>query len=293
MASAAALKKMKPVINKIELWYQNRLQAVVKSDCGHVSDYFRLEYGSAVAKSDLVAKVSQAIPESPGTLKTVPAQAETDVVFHLTAYRWDSQMSVKGTSRMPDIWEKFHLLFPGGLRSSDEKILCYFGSDQRAHAPILHQSVQVRNGMSKLIACWMVAVAVAEGVLTPAEVALLQPVIATFGQIHTSWDGEHSLANATYSSIGIKMARSLTQRIDPDQMLQASKPIILEKKAADAAQGVEHTMEEYIDICTNEYNNTLSSDAPKVDHHERSATKWLAQQDSDTQAAVQECWSEA
>ena len=119
---------------------------------------------------------------------------------------------------MPDIRERMMQLLPDGLRSWDEPILIYISANtiQLANQPIPVGSIKVKLGMTKILSCWMLMIAALE--LEEADRAVLAPVLRTFGEVHSTWDGNVNMQTSVYQAIGYKMSRSLTQRVDPDQL---------------------------------------------------------------------------
>ncbi len=186
---------------------------------------------------------------------------------------------------MPDVWERLDQLIPQGLRSWDEAIILHFPAGLNAGANIEDLSVKTRNGMAKVLACWILAIGSVE-FLTPAEARMLKPALDSLANIHCTWDGVKSLADAVYSAIGVKNSRSLTQRVDPDQLLDAISPL-MDAKVRD---GSTFGRSQLIDECINEYNVTQAADAAQIDNYERKAVKWLDNQLPATRAVIKSVW---
>ena len=187
---------------------------------------------------------------------------------------------------MPDIRERMMQLLPDGLRSWDEPILIYISANtiQLASQPIPVGSIKVKLGMTKILSCWMLMIAALE--LEEADRAVLAPVLRTFGEVHSTWDGNVNMQTSVYQAIGYKMSRSLTQRVDPDQLLDAFQPAML----ATRAEQPELTDEQLIDICCNDYNAEQNVDGAKIDHHERRAAKFIHNQLNETRDVIKHAW---
>ena len=187
---------------------------------------------------------------------------------------------------MPDIRERMMQLLPDGLRSWDEPILIFINANtaQLANHPIPVGSIKVKLGMTKILSSWMLMIAALE--LDEADRELLAPVLCTFGKIQCTWDGNANVLTSVYSAIGYKMSRSLTQRVDPDQLLDALQPAMLAKKA----EQNELSDEQLIDVCCNDYNHEQNVDGAKIDHRERSAAKFIHKQLPATRDVIKHAW---
>ncbi len=186
---------------------------------------------------------------------------------------------------MPDIWERLEQLIPNGLRSWDEAVILHFPAALNAGANIQDLSVKTRNGMAKILACWMLAIGSVE-FLTAAETRTLKPALNTLANIHCTWDGVKSFADAVFNAIGVKNSRSLAQRMDPDQLLDAFCPLI----DAKLRDGSTFSRSQLLDECINDYNVTQSADGAKLDSYERKAVKWLDCQLKETRDVVKSAW---
>lgn len=187
---------------------------------------------------------------------------------------------------MPDVWERMMQLVPEGLRSWDEPIIIFIPASKLdlAHQKIPVGCMRVKNGMTKILSSWMLMLAALE--LEEHDRMQLLPVLKTFGEIQSSWDGCANVQHAVMQAISYKMSRSLTQRVDPDQLLDAFAPAMEAKRA----EGAELTDEQLIDYCCNEYNSSQSVDGCKIDHHERRAAKFIHCNSLETRAVIKLAW---
>ena len=186
---------------------------------------------------------------------------------------------------MADINERMLQLFPTGLKSWEEPILLHIPPSLAANAPVPLRSLEVKVGMAKIMASWMVAIGAVEW-LNEAEIKAIEPVLKTFCEIQCSWDGVRDLSAVIFGAIGAKMARSLTQRVDPEQLLGALEALMPAKKAE-----APHLSDlELLDLLINHYNETQAADGAKIDHHERRVTKWLHRQNPAGRAMVRQAW---
>ncbi len=186
---------------------------------------------------------------------------------------------------MPDIWERMRQLTPEGLRSWDEAVIVFFPRVLSGGGGIPPCSVKTKNGMARIMGAWMLTIAAVE-CLTAKDISILRPVLDTFAKTHCTWDANHNVTEAVYTAIGNKMAKSLTQRVDPDQLLDAFAPIMDAKVAA----GATLSRLALIDLCCNEYDETQPVDGARIDGYERKVAKWLRNQLPETREAVKSIW---
>lgn len=187
---------------------------------------------------------------------------------------------------MPDIWERMAQLVPDGLLSHNEPVIAYIPASMQE---LVHQAVplgtmKVKIGMTKILSCWMLMLGVLQ--LDANDRALLNPMLQTLGKIHATWDGNANLSEAVYQAIGYKMCRSLTQRVDPGQLLDAFAPIMAAKKSEQP-----HLCDDQLlDHCCNDYNMTQAVDGAKIDYYERKVTKWIHTQLSEAKDIIKLAW---
>ena len=195
-------------------------------------------------------------------------------------------MVIKAMSRWPDVLQFLEHLFPNGLRSNDEKIMVFFR--QQAGAPLPRHSIQVRNGAAKVLGSWMLAVGAVE-MLSPAEQLEIKPLLETLGQIHCSWGDIRDTKASIFKAIGVKMSRSLVQRMDPDQVLSTLDPIIAEKKTARGADDLSDS--NWFDLVVNEYNENIANNDSKIDGDTRKCAKTPMDAGPVCRQVIQTIWS--
>jgi len=214
MTEAAALKRMQPVVQKIVDYWAKMEKGDVDTD--HCTVLFATNYPAQVAKDAILAKIDLLITPSTRVLATTPMDVADDIVLKLTQFRFDPKMSQKGLSRMPDIWERLRQMFPCGLQSAEERLQPFF--PQVGGALVHHQSVGIKIGMAKICCCYMIAIAAVEH-LNEEERILIEGVLKTFGKVHGVWNNVRDQAAVVFSAMLSKNSRSLTSRVDPEQLL--------------------------------------------------------------------------
>jgi len=288
-SSAALPKEIKQVLNKVKAWWDTERAAFADASTNfHFAEYFNKKYPSMGDQYAILRKIQDLIKPVQHVGKQVPAGEDNDVVFSLDQFRLDMDMSLKGVSWMPDCIEKLEMIFPDGLKSNMEKIVVFF--HQPALAPVGPQCIQLRNGMAKIVGCYMIAVCAATH-LTPEEQVLAWPALRSFGEIHCVWNNVRDVKSALFGSIALKIGRAATQRPDPGQLLKVCKKITDQRRQKDLALDAQYSETEYNNMALNEYNDAQPAEVLKIDNYERKATNWLAEQSEECQKIVIDCWA--
>ena len=184
--------------------------------------------------------------------------------------------------------ERMTLLFPDGAKTASEKVHLFFDAEQTPSTELGENSVRTKLGMARVLACFMVAVPAAEGWITPAEVDVIRPVLQTFQVIHGCWDNQRNSAGL-FAAIAAKHGRGLTQRMDPDLLLDMLAPIAADLKARDPT--VVLTDSEWTDRVINHYNDTQVATGLKISAQERAAAHTLTCAGPEARAVVRSCWN--
>ena len=288
--SVAQTKGLKKILDKIRSHFSDAIEKMENSeayDGSHLCAHLEEVYPTAQAKGAVCCKIDALIPLQPNLQSHVPDAAKGDVIVHITQFRWDKEMVIKAMSRWPDVLQFLEHLFPEGLWSNDEKIMVFFR--QAPHAPLPRQSIQVRNGAAKVLGSWMLAIGAVE-LLSAAERLELKPLLETLGQIHCTWDDIRDTQASLFKAIGVKMSRSLVQRMDPDQVLSTLEPIIAEKKKKEGAPANLSDLD-WFDLVVNEYNDNVANIESKIDGDTRKCAKLLTEAGPECRHVIQTIWS--
>ncbi len=191
-------------------------------------------------------------------------------------------------TRMADIMERMTLLFPDGAKTAAEKIHLFFDATQQPSVELGQNSVRTKLGMARVLACFMVAVPAAEGWLTPTEVECIRPVLSTFSVLHGNWDNQRD-SGSLFAAIAAKHGRGLTQRVDPDMLLEMFAPIVAEQKAKEPM--VLLTESEWLDRVINSYNDSQVATGLKISPQERAAAHTLTCAGPEARSIVRSCWN--
>ena len=189
---------------------------------------------------------------------------------------------------MADVMERMTLLFPDGAKTASEKIHLFFDATQQPSTELGQNSIRTKLGMARVLACFMVAVPAAEGWLTPMEVDSIRSVLATFSVIHCSWDNQRD-SGSLFAAIAAKHGRGLTQRVDPDMLLEMFAPIVAERKAKEPM--VLLTESEWLDRVINSYNDSQVATGLKISPQERAAAHTLTRAGPEARSIVRSCWN--